>query len=152
MRISKALAVSVSGLALAATAALPAAAGANHPATGKNGTLPSTLSAKSAHIGQKLTLKVHGAKKKTSYICVFAIVKGKQNSPFLGNTTNVTSSKKGAFKCTLTFKAFSGQIGSKTYHCPPTAADKKAHIKCGFATADPADKNSNAIQYFTAKK
>jgi hypothetical protein len=154
MRFSKALAVSVTGCALAAATALPATAGAAHAAhpAGKNGTFPSSLSASVAHPGTTLTLQAHGAKKQTNYFCFFTIVKGKKHGRDLSNTQTVTSSKKGKFHCSLTFRAFHGTIGGKTYHCPRTHKDTKAGIKCGFAAVDPAtSQRSTTIQYFTAK-
>jgi hypothetical protein len=155
MHISKYLAVAASGCALAAAVALPAIAGAAHPAhpSGTHGTFHSTLTPKVAHKGTRMTLKASGAEKKTSYLCLFALVKGTQHGQELNNTASVTSSKKGTFHCTLTFKPFTAIVAGKTRHCPLTKADKKAGVKCGFAAADPLNATkSNAFQPFTAKK
>jgi len=153
MRVNRTLVVAVSGLAVVVSVALPASAGASHSATGKNGMFPSTLSPTTAHVGTKMTLKAHGAEKTTNYICVFAMVKGKRQRQDLDNATTIASSSKGTFKCTLTFKAFKAKIAGKTYHCPPTKADKKARVKCAFSAADPSNpKKSHTIQYFTAQK
>ena len=156
MRISKLMAVGAAGCAIAAAVAIPAAAGAHpshaaHPA-GKNGTFHSTLSPKTAHTGTKMTLKATGAEKKTSYLCLFAIVKGTQHGQDLNNAISVKSTKKGTFSCSLKFKPFSATVAGKTRHCPLKKADKKAGVKCGFAAADPLNPTkSNTIQYFTAK-
>ena len=100
-----------------------------------------------------MTLKATGAKKKTSYTCIFAIVKGKAHGENLNNTKSVTSTKKGKFSCSLKFHPFKETVAGKVRHCPLTKADKKAKVKCGFAAADPFDPNgSNTIQYFKAKK
>jgi hypothetical protein len=158
MRISKLLAATAAGLALAAAVMLPAMAGpshASHPAkpAGTHGTLHSSLTPKVAHPGTRLTLKASGAEKHTGYLCLFAIVKGTQHGQELGNTASVTSSKKGRFHCSLTFKPFKAVVAGKTRHCPLRKADKKAHVVCGFAAADPLHPNkSNAFQPFTAKK
>jgi hypothetical protein len=154
MRIHKALAVGVSGCAIAAAAVVPATAGAahaSHPAL-THGTLHSSISSTTAHTGTKLTLKASGAKKKTSYLCLFALVKGTQHGQDLNNTSNAKSTKKGKFHCTLTFKPFTATVAGKLRHCPLTKADKKAHVVCGFAAADPADQNSNAFWPINAKK
>jgi hypothetical protein len=152
MRISRGLAVAVTGASLAAAVTLPAVAGTTHHPAGKTGTFHSTLS-QTKHVknGTKLTLKAKGAEKKVTYTCVFAIVKGKNaNSPNLGNIAHATANKKGKFSCSLTFHPFTGTINGKTAHCPPSKADKKAGIKCGFAAADPANsQGSNTIQYFS---
>jgi hypothetical protein len=159
MRIGKLMAVTATGCALAAAIAIPATAGAghaapaSHPAAGKHGTFHSSLSPKVAHPGTKMTLKATGAKKKTSYTCIFAIVKGKAHGENLNNTKSVTSTKKGKFSCSLKFHPFKETVSGKVRHCPLTKADKKAKVKCGFAAADPLDSTgSNTIQYFKAKK
>jgi len=158
MRIYKVLAVGASGCAIAAAAIVPATAGAahaSHPARPalSHGTLHSSISTTTAHTGTKLTLKASGAKKKTSYLCLFALVHGSnQNGPNLANHVSVKSSKKGKFHCTLTFKPFTANVGGKLRHCPLTKADKKAHIVCGFAAADPQDsQGSNAFWPINAK-
>jgi hypothetical protein len=155
MRISKLIAVGASGCALVAAVTLPAMAGPSHHAqpSSTTGTLHSTLSPKTAHKGTKMTLKASGAEKKTGYLCLFALVKGTSHGQELTNTKSVTSSKKGKFSCTLTFKPFTATVAGKTRHCPLTKKDKKAGVKCGFAAADPLHPTkSNAFQPFTAKK
>jgi hypothetical protein len=158
MRISKLMAVGFSGCALAAAVAIPATAGAGHPAqaahpAGTHGTFHSTLSPKTAHKGTRMTLKASGAEHKTNYICVFAIVKGKQHGQDLLNTATVKSSKHGSFHCSLVFKPFKEKVAGKVRHCPLTKADKRAGVKCGFAAADPLNSTkSNTIAYFKAKK
>jgi hypothetical protein len=147
MRIRSTLAVAVSGCALAASVAIPAAAGpATHAQHARpalsHGTLHSTISTTHAKTGTKLTLKVTGAKKKTNYLCLFALVKGaNKNYPNLTNTAHPVSSKKGKFSCTLTFKPFK----EGKFACPLNKAAKKAKLTCGFAAADPVDQNSNAF-------
>jgi hypothetical protein len=151
MRISKALAVAATGCALVATGVIPATASAGHAAHParpdlSHGTLHSSVSTTHVKTGTKITMKVSGAKKNTGYLCLFALVKGASaNGPNLNNTKSVTSSKKGKFKCTLTFKPFSASVAGKTRHCPLTAKDKRAKIVCGMAAADPGDQNSNAF-------
>lgn len=167
MRTSKTLAVAGSAVALAAAAAIPATAGtthpaaahhptaAHHPATGKHGTLKGKISpSHGIKNGTKITLKVKkGAEKKTNYLCLFAIIKGKnQNGPNLSNETTVKSNKKGAFHCTLTFHKFSAQVGSKMVKCPPTKKESKQGYICGFAGADPLNsQGSNTFQYMHFK-
>jgi hypothetical protein len=162
MRIPKVLAVTASGCALAAAIAIPATAGAAHTAkpahpakpAGTHGTLHSSVSTHTVKKGTKITLKASGAKKKTSYLCLFALVKGANaNGPNLTNTKSVKSSKKGKFSCTLTFKPFKETVAGKVRHCPLTKADKKAKVQCGFAAADPADSTgSNAFWALNVKK
>lgn len=163
MRPSKALAVAASGCAILLAATMPATAGTAHPAhpaTGKNGTFPSKLHPKTAHEGTKMTLKGHKAEKKTTYICVFTVVKGQSHGEDLTNTASVKSNKKGKFSCSLNFHKFkalpvsaSGKISSHYRHCPLHKSDKKKGWQCGMAAADPNNSlGSNTIQYFTAKK
>jgi hypothetical protein len=154
MRIRKTIAVSAAGLSIAAAASLPALAAQSHPAAGKHGTFPSTLSQhKGVHPGTNLTLKAHGAKKNTGYTCAITAVLGKKHYADTGNVKAVTSNGKGKFSCTLTFRKFSGPINGKTVHCPQTKKDKKRGVKCGMAAADPFHPTkSNTIQYFKSHK
>jgi hypothetical protein len=158
MRISKLLAAAAAGLALAAAVMVPAMAGTSHPShaarpAGKHGNLHSTLTPKVARPGTRMTLRVSGAEKHTGYTCIFALVKGSSHGEDLANFTSATSSKKGRFHCSLTFKPFKATVAGKVRHCPLTKADRKAGVKCGFAAADPSHpKRSNAFQPFTAKK
>jgi hypothetical protein len=154
MRISKALAVAATGCALVATSVIPATASSGHAAhvahparpALSHGTLHSHVSTTHVKTGTKITMTVSGAKHRTGYLCLFALVKGASaNGPNLHNTKSVISSKKGKFKCTLTFKPFKASVAGKTRHCPLTKKDKKAKIVCGMAAADPQDQNSNAF-------
>jgi hypothetical protein len=149
MRISKTLAVSAAGLSMAAAAALPAAAGVSHHPASK-GSFKSSISPNPVHSGQTLTLKGKGAKKNTAYTCVIVVIKG-QSYGLAPGLTIVHSNKKGKVTCKKTFTSFSASVNGKTRHCPLTKADKKAHFKCGMAVST-ADKKSNTISYFTAKK
>jgi hypothetical protein len=154
MRITKLMAVAASGCALAAAVTLPAIAGTSHQSrpAGTHGTFHSTLTPKVAHKGTRMTLKASGAEKKTNYLCLFAIVKGTAHGQELSNVASVTSTKHGTFHCSLTFKPFKAVVAGKTRHCPLTKADRKAHVVCGFAAADPLHSTkSNAFQPFTAK-
>jgi hypothetical protein len=153
MRITKALAVGITGCALAGAAAIPAVAGSSHahPATGKHGTFSSKLSPKVAHPGTVLKLKAHGAKKKTTYTCVFTAVKGKMYAADTGALSSVVSNKHGKFTCSKTFEPFHGKLQNGTkVSCPLSKKNKKAGVKCGFA-ASTIDMKSNTIQYFKAK-
>ena len=155
MRISRLMAVAAIGCAISGAAAIPALAGPNHSAhpAGTHGTLDSSISPHTAHNGTRITMHASGAHKKTDYICLFALVKGSQHGQNLNNSTSVTSSKKGKFSCSLTFHPFHATVAGKVRHCPLTKADKKAHIVCGFAAADPSDPNgSNAFWPIKAKK
>jgi hypothetical protein len=149
MRISKILAVSATGCALAASVALPATAGPAHPAAA--GTFHSTISTHNPHAGTKVTMKATGAVPKTNYVCIFTIVKGTAHNENPAYDTSATSSKKGAFTCSLKFKPFKLPLGGKTYSCPVSKSAAKSGVKCGFAAADPFKQTSNTIQYFKAK-
>jgi hypothetical protein len=151
MRIRKALAIGGTAIALAGTAVMPAAAANHHPAS--KGTFKSTVSPNPVHIGQTLTLSAHGAVKGDSYICTLVVIKGSNYVLGPGAGTH-TPNKHGNFKCSVTFKKFSGipvKGGSKVRHCPTTKADRKAGFKCGFA-ASTITKTSNTISYFVGKK
>jgi len=153
MRISKLMAVAATGCALAAAAAIPATAGAAHPAaTSRTHTFPSTLTPKTVKPGQTLTLKGHGAKKSTAYSCVLVVIKGAQYDIDLHIKT-VHSTKTGTVTCKMKYEPYTATslTGGKSHHCPLSAADKKAHWKCGLAVST-TDKSSATIQYFTAKK
>jgi hypothetical protein len=156
MRISKLLAVTTAGCAVAAAVALPAAAGAlgasHHPAVAsKTKQFPSTLTPKVVRPGQTLTLKGHGAKKNTSYSCVFVVIKGSNYT--IGSIKNVKSTKKGKITCKRKFEPYTATSlsGGKSHHCPLTKKDKKAHWRCALAVST-LDKSSATIAYFTAKK
>ncbi|MBV9485824.1 MAG: hypothetical protein JO246_07165 [Frankiaceae bacterium] len=149
MRISKALAIGGTAVALTGAVALPAAAVNHHPAS--KGTFKSSVSPNPVSPGQTLTLKAHGAKKKTNYTCVLIISHGKNYA--IGHILGAkTSNKHGKFKCTTTFAAYSGtdQKGV-TRHCPTTKKDRKAGFSCGFA-ASTTDQKSNTVSYFKATK
>jgi hypothetical protein len=153
MRIRKTLAVAASGCALVAAGILPATASTPHVARPArpaltHGTLHSTISTTHVKSGTKVTLKVSGAKKGVSYICLFALVKGaSKNYPNINNSTTKTASKKGKFSCTLTFEPFK----EGKFACPLNKASKKAKLSCGFAAADPQDTKSNAFWTLSAK-
>jgi hypothetical protein len=154
MRIRKTLAVSAAGLAIAAAASLPALAAQSHPAAGKHGTFASHLSPKSGvHPGTVLKLSSKSAHKNVNYTCAITAVKGKKHFADTTNLTSAKSSKKGHLSCSLTFRSFSGKIGSHTVHCPQTKKDRKHGVKCGMAAADPLHQQTdNTIQYFKSHK
>jgi hypothetical protein len=147
MRIRKALAISGTAIALTGAAALPAAAVNHHPAS--KGTFKSSVSPDPVHVGETLTLKAHGAKSGSSYICILVVIKGKHYALGPGAGSH-TANKHGKFKCSLTFQSFKGTIAGKTRHCPTTKKDRKAGYKCGFA-ASTSDQKSNTISYFKGK-
>jgi hypothetical protein len=154
MRITKLLAVSTAGCALAASAMLPAMASTHHvrshpSVSSKTKLFKSTLSPKT-HIktGTVMTLKAHGALKNTGYDCVLVVLKGAANAPNFGSIHAVKSSKKGTFTCKETFAPFSGSVKGKTVSCPPSKKELKKGYKCGFA-ASTTNKKSATIQYFT---
>jgi hypothetical protein len=153
MRIRKTLAVAVAGTSLAAAATLPAVAHPAHPAhPASKGTFKSSVSPTTVHAGGTLTLKAHGAKKKTNYTCVIVVVHGANYA--IGHIIgSKKSNKHGKFSCSTTFEPFKATPvkGGKKRHCPTTKKDRKAGWKCGFA-ASTTDKKSNTISYFTAKK
>jgi hypothetical protein len=151
MRINRVLAVAASGAALVAAATLPAAAGPGQHAVGATKTFPSTISPKTVHTGQTLTLKGHGAKKNTAYVCLMIVDKGTTYGYDLGTLKNVKSTKTGTVTCKQKFKPYSVTVGGKKRHCPLTAADKKAKFRCAVAVAT-TDKSSATIGYFTGKK
>jgi hypothetical protein len=113
---------------------------------------------KNVKIGKSVTVKGSGALKKTSYICIEVVSNGNQldTATDTKNLTTVTSTAAGKVTCKLPVKKYSGKdgLGSKTVHCPTTAADKKAKFSCGFALADAATegKKSVSLAKFTAKK
>jgi hypothetical protein len=150
MRISKVMAVTAAGCALAAAAALPAA-GASHGAVASTKQFKSTLTPSTVKVGQTMTLKGHGALKNTGYDCVVVVIKGTAYGLDSASIKPVTSTKTGAVTCAQKFTAFSASVGGKTRHCPLTKADKKAKFRCGVAVSTPT-KTSATIAYFTAKK
>jgi hypothetical protein len=159
MRISKLMAVAVSGCALAAAAAVPAVAGAGHAApaahpavASKTKTFPSTLTPHTVKSGQTLTLRGHGAKKSTKYTCVLVVIKG---SAYTINTSTKTvkSTAAGKVTCKMTYKPYKtvSLTGGAPRQCPLTKAEKKGHWRCGLAVST-LNKSSATIQYFTTKK
>jgi hypothetical protein len=155
MRIRKTLAIAGVGVSLAAAAALPATASTSHAAAkhpASKGTFHSTVSPTTVHPGQTITLRAHGAKKRTSYTCVIVVVKGANYG--IGHILGAkTSSKRGKLTCSGTFQPFKAvpAKGGKARHCPTTKKDRRAGWKCGFA-ASTLNKKSNTISYFTARK
>jgi hypothetical protein len=156
MRISKLMAVGVSGCALVAAVTLPATAGpAHHTAhptvASKTKTFPSTLNRHTVKPGQALILHGHGAKKSTAYSCVLVVIKGANYT--VGPIKNIKSTKKGKITCRVTYKPYTATslTGGASHHCPLSAKDKKAHWRCGMAVST-LTKTSATIQYFTAKK
>jgi hypothetical protein len=151
MRISKVMAVAVSGCALGAAAMVPAIAGTGHHAVPATKQFKSTLSTHSPKPGQKITLIGHGAKKSTQYQCVFVVLKGSAYT--IGPIKPVKSNKSGKVKCTVTYKPYTAVslTGGKSHHCPLSKKDKKAGYKCGLAVST-QDKTSATIQYFSPKK
>jgi hypothetical protein len=150
MRISKPIAVAVAATSIAAAATLPAVAHPSHIAS--KGTFKSSVSPNPVHSGQTLTLKAHGAKKKTNYTCAL-VVTHKANYGVGRIVGTKKANKHGKFSCSTTFEPFSATPvnGGPKRHCPTTKKDRKAGFKCGFA-ASTLDKKSNTISYFTAKK
>jgi hypothetical protein len=156
MRISKALAIAATGCALTLTAAsmVPASAGPSHRATPsvKTKQFPSKVHPKTVHEGDSMTLKGHGAKKKTQYECVQVVIKGKHYGDDASTIMPVTSTKKGHVTCTETFNKFTEHVAGKGKHsCPLSKKDKNNPWKCGFA-ASTIDQKSATISYFHAKK
>jgi hypothetical protein len=154
MRISKLMAVGAAGCALAAAVTLPATAGtAHHPAVAsKTKEFPSTLTPKSVKPGQTITLRGHGALKKTSYDCLFIVIKGANYGTDLHSLKPVTSTKSGKVTCKLKFEAFSAKpLSGPTRHCPLKKADKKAGYKCAVAIST-LNMKSASRDFFTAKK
>jgi hypothetical protein len=150
MRIRKALAIGGAAVAVTGAAALPASAINHHPAS--KGTFKSTVSPNPVHVGQTLTLSAHGAVKGDTYICTLVVIKG-SNFALGPGAGSKSPNKHGNFKCSVTFKKFSGTPtnGGPVRHCPTTRKDRKAGFKCGFA-ASTFDRKSNTISYFTGKK
>jgi hypothetical protein len=155
MRISKFMAVAVGGCALAAAVTLPATAGTAHHSVGATKTkqFPSTLTPKSVKPGQTITLKGHGAKKKTNYSCLFIVIKGANYGADYNSLKGVKSGKTGKVSCKLKFEAFKATPvdGGKARHCPLKKADKKAGFKCAVAIST-TDMTSASRDFFTAKK
>lgn len=152
MRISKFMAVAASGCALAAAVTLPAMAGTAHHSVRATHQFPSTLTPKTVHPGQTLTLKGHGAKKSTKYDCVLGVYKGAKYA--VGPITVAKSTKKGKLTCKVTYHPYTGSgalDGQSNHKCPVTKKDKKAGWRCGLA-ASTLDKSSATIGYFTGKK
>jgi hypothetical protein len=153
MRIRKSLAIAGAGLSLAAAAAIPATASTSHPAAkhpASKGTFHSTVTPSVVHPGQTITLKAHGAKKRTSYTCVIVVLKGAHYG--IGHILGAkTSSRHGKLRCSGTFEPFKATVSGHVRHCPTTKKDRRAGFKCGFA-ASTLNKKSNTISYFTARK
>jgi len=157
MRISKLMAVGAAGCAIAAGLTIPAAAGPAHHAAkpaastpARTKQFPSTLTPHTVKAGTHMVLKGHGAKKSTSYSCVFVVIKGSNYD--IGPITNIKSTKSGKVTCKRTFEPYTAQSlsGGPARKCPLSKASKKAHWKCGIAVST-IDKSSATIQYFTAK-
>jgi hypothetical protein len=152
MRINKFLAVGIAGLSLAGAATLPAVAGASHPAAAsKTHVFPTTLTPHTVHPGTAMTMKGHGARKSTTYNCVFTVLKGSKF--WVGPITQVKSSKKGKVTCHRTFEPYTATSlsGAAPHKCPLTKKDKKHHYRCALSIAT-SDKASAGNEYFTAKK
>jgi hypothetical protein len=153
MRISKTLAVTTAGLAIAAAATLPATAGtASHKAPSvTTKVFPSTLTPNSGiKSGTQMVMKGHGAKKNTDYSCVFTVLKGKNY--WVGPITPVHSNSKGKVKCTRTFQPYDAVslTGGGTRHCPLSKSLRRHHYHCALDIST-QDKTSAANEYFTTK-
>jgi hypothetical protein len=151
MRVRKVLTVAAAGCALAASAMLPAsagAAGAAHPATH---VFHSTLNNHSPKPGAKLILRGTGALKHTKYDCVLVVIKGAKYT--VGPISNATSTATGHVTCHVTYHPYTARSlsGGPSQKCPLSAKLKKAHYRCGIAVSNLA-MTSTAIQYFSPKK
>jgi hypothetical protein len=142
------MAVAASGAALVAAATLPASAGTGQHAVAGTHVFPSTISPKTVHIGQTLTLKGHGAKRNKSYACLFIIIKGATYGYDIGTVKYIKSTSTGTVTCRQRFKAYTAIAGGKVRHCPLKPADKAAGYHCGLAVAT-VDKTSATIGTFT---
>jgi hypothetical protein len=154
MRVRKVLTIAAAGCALAASAMLPAsagAAGAAHPAVGSVKVFHSTLNNHSPKPGQKLILKGTGALKHAKYDCVLVVIKGSKYT--VGPITNVKSTASGHVTCSVTYRPYTAQSlsGGASQKCPLSAKLKKAHYRCGIAVSNLA-MTSTTIQYFSPKK
>jgi hypothetical protein len=156
MRTLRLVAVAAAGCAIAAAVALPATAGAGHPASATSIKLfPSKIHpAKNVRTGQILTDTGHHAKKNTPYTCLFIVTKGTKKGTTYGadltSLKSVTSNGKGVVKCKQTFKPFKvTDTKGKARHCPLTKADAKAGFDCAIGLAT-SDNTSGSIKTFKA--
>jgi hypothetical protein len=106
--------------------------------------------------GGKLVLTGKHGLKSTSYNCLLVIVHHStagQGTANLTSIVQVNSNSKGTFKCTETFKPFSGIDAGKTVNCPTTKAQAKKGYSCAVAYYDSATtgKKSDGFAKFTAK-
>jgi hypothetical protein len=150
MRMREGIAVAAAGVALAVMATLPATAGAAQHSGGTPKGFPSSITPKTVSAGQTLTLKGHGARKNTKYLCAFVIVKGATIGYYLLTWKIVTSTSTGKVTCKRKFKPYEAVVGRAYRHCPLTKAEKSSGYRCGLAVVR-ADKSSGTIAYFHAR-
>jgi hypothetical protein len=149
-----ATAAAIAGLTLVAGATAPALGATHHPNAGtvfKSSVSPS----RNVTPGTTMTMKSSSAKPKTSYYCVFIVLKGSDYAADTGSATLVKSNKKGHVSCTKTFQPYTAtDQNNKTRHCPTTKADAKAGFSCAMSLADQATQGqtSASVAKFSAKK
>lgn len=92
--------------------------------------------------GGTLTLKSKTAKPSTAYYCLIAVYDtdgGGVSAPNESTLRTVRSSARGKLSCAQTYRPFSAEDNQGVMrHCPTTAADRRAHFKCGVVVADVA--------------
>jgi hypothetical protein len=144
--------------AVCAVAGIAGPANAHTPTSSAHKNKPSaTLSpSKGVSTGTAMHLSATGGLKKTAYSCIQVIVHHKTAGQGTANLTSIvstTSNNKGAFKCTETFKPFSGIDNGATVHCPTTKKEAKQGYSCAVAYFDSATsgKKSTGFVKFKAK-
>lgn len=90
--------------------------------------------------GATLILKSSTAAHSTSYYCLIAVYDtdgGGVSATLDSSLRTVRSNARGKLSCAQTYHPFSARDNlGVTRHCPTTAADKRAHFKCGIVVAD----------------
>jgi hypothetical protein len=147
--------VAASAVCLVVGVAAPAYA---HPAApSKNHAKVSLSPHKNVKPGTKITLTGTKGLKRTGYSCLLVILHHNtagQGTANLISIVKTNSNNKGAFKCKVSYKPFSGFDAGKTVYCPPTKAEAKQGYSCAVAYFDSATSGKKSAGYakFTAKK